>query len=383
VDPAALPADRALLEVKSPLAALTALAEHHRARLRARVIAVTGSTGKTTTKELLHWLLGWTRQGTAAPASFNNLLGVALTLLAAQPDDDYVVAEVGTSAPGEILTLGELVRPDIAVITCVGPTHLEGLGSVEEVAREKSRLLQTLRPGGVAVLAADDPLVAEMPVPEGIEILTFGCEDGMVRGRVIESGLAGLELSVEGVDGLPRLQAPLLGRHNATNLLAAMAAARAHDPRCLVPERWSSFQGPPHRMQVLTSEGVTFLNDAYNANPLSMRAALETLADLPADGGRIAVLGEMRELGSSSLEHHRQVGAVAAHVPLDGLLTVGAGARGIAEGAQAAGLAPDRIWQAGGLPQAQALLADLTGQASGQLVLLKASRAVGLERLLP
>ncbi|HYE02353.1 MAG TPA: UDP-N-acetylmuramoyl-tripeptide--D-alanyl-D-alanine ligase, partial [Phycisphaerales bacterium] len=303
--------------------ALLRLASAYRDQLeRATVIGVAGSNGKTTTARLIQAVLATTFRGTAPAKSFNNAVGVPLTVLSADPDDEYLVCEIGTNHPGEIAELAGVVRPDIAVITSIGREHLEGLGSLAGVAREEADLLTYIRPGGVAVATADAPELAPylrcLP-----EVITFGASAGAhlrLAGAAHElapDGLVRLRLRVSDGRAPGGAEAayltPLLGAHNALNVLAALAVARRLGvPEAAIAAALAGARPAPMRLEPQTAGGIALLNDAYNANPESMAAALRTLAELvPPGGRRVAVLGDMLELGPEEERFHREIGAHA------------------------------------------------------------------------
>jgi UDP-N-acetylmuramoyl-tripeptide--D-alanyl-D-alanine ligase len=385
-------AERALpctvVVVRDTLAALGDLAAHHRRRLRPRVVAVTGSNGKTTTKEMLSAVL---EQAFGAGrvlrtlGTQNNLVGLPLTLLRLAGGERAVILELGMNAPGEIWRLAEIATPDVGVVTCVAPAHLEGLGSIRGVAAAKGELYRRLRPSATAVVNADDPLVAEAAGCFGGRKVLFGSaamEGASVRAcDVDDRGLDGtsFRLVVERAAVPVRLVVP--GRHNVNNALAAAAAAHALGVDLhAIQLGLEAFQPPDMRMEVTQlPTGVTVLNDAYNANPASMTAALRTLAASRARR-RIAALGEMRELGASAAAAHEALGAEAAAARLDALYVLGPHAERVRAGAVAAGLAAERVAVAASHDE---LAAALHGALrAGDVLLLKGSRGAAMEQVL-
>lgn len=356
------------LEVPDTLAALMELAWAGRERIDVPVAAVTGSTGKTSTKDLLAAALGpatW-----AAPRSFNNEVGVPLTVLGTPEDAESVVLEVGSRGPGHIARLAPALQPAVAVIVNVGLAHIETFGSPEAVSEAKWELVDALGPDGVAVLPTGEPLL-DRPLPAGVVRFTFG-ED-----RVADVRVEDVEVDVLGrpafrlrtPEGAGELRLGLAGRHQAVNASAATAAALALG-RGLdeIVEGLEKAKGSPWRMEV-TPGPVTVVNDAYNANPASTESALRTVAGMP--GRRVAVLGEMAELGPVSEKAHRQIGSLADQLGF--LLVVVGDAPGLADGyGRTTRSAAD----------AEAALSLLrTELREGDVVLIKASRVVGLERL--
>lgn len=366
-----------VIRVPDTLVALGRLGRAVRRRLGLAVVAVTGSVGKTTTKEMTAALLREDgRRTLQTPGNWNNRVGLPLTLLGARGDEQAAVLELGVSELGEMVHLATIAEPDVAVVTAVTPCHTEGLGSLEAVAREKLSVAGGLRPGGTLVLPHGDPLLTP---PPDVRVLTFGWEPGAdVRGEGFESlGAQGSRFSVAGL--VVHLHLP--GRHNAENALAALAATRA------LGASWkgaaaalASLRPMPLRGEVRhTPGGIHLLVDCYNANPAAVDAALATLEDLAEGARRIAVLGEMRELGTLAETAHLEVGRAAVRHGVGELHLLGRDTAWIREGAAAEGLAAERIWM---YDDREALAASLTRRLRpGDWVLIKASRALGLERV--
>lgn len=371
--------DRRLILVDDTIAALGRLAAYHRSVMPAQVIAVVGSNGKTTTKGMIDHVLAGSRRGRSSPRSFNNAIGVPLTLLSATLADEYLVVEIGTNAPGEIAALSAIVRPDAAVVTSIGEEHLAGLGSLDGVALEETSVFAHLAPGGTAVVNIDAPELRMRLPDRSVKTVTFGtADDADLRISDIRYDAPWLTYRVNGRFDY-RLRAP--GAHNAWNAAGAIAIGRRFGMDDVeIASRLMSCPLPPMRMELVELAGVTYLNDAYNANPASMAEALRTLASMATGGRRIAVLGEMRELGAHSAALHRRVGAQLVECGIDIAILVGDGAKDYAEGVRAAG-GNGTHWE---------LVADVDDAARrlnelvhpGDLVLLKASRAVALERIL-
>ncbi|MEM1071744.1 MAG: UDP-N-acetylmuramoyl-tripeptide--D-alanyl-D-alanine ligase [Planctomycetota bacterium] len=372
----------AVLEVADGRAALLAMARAYRRQLGAtRVVAVTGSNGKTTTVRLLDQVLGASLTGSASIKSYNNELGVPLTILNAARGDHYLVCEVGMSLPGEIRKLAAVVRPDVAVVTSIGRAHLGGLGSTEAIAREKLSLFTELEPGGMAV-APEHPLVPAEPAPAGSVTLRVGSSTRAdVRIGGIEAGPDGVAFTL---NDRRRFRTRLLGRHNAQNAACAVAVAQrlGLDDAAIVPAL-AAAQGPPMRLDRREIAGVTVINDAYNANPESMVAAATALVDLtPGARRRVLVMGAMLELGEAAASIHAEIGSAIARLIADGrgpdaVVLVGRGAEPAAEplhgvlGARGVRLVP-------GVGDGRWILGTV---ASGDALLLKGSRGIGLERL--
>jgi UDP-N-acetylmuramoyl-tripeptide--D-alanyl-D-alanine ligase len=366
-----------LIQVADTRIALGKLASAVRKQLRSKIVGVGGSNGKTSTKHLIHAALSGRLRGSISPKSFNNDIGVPLTLFAADASQDYVVVEMGTNHPGEMKTLAEIALPDIAVITNVSAEHLEGLGDLDGVRREEASIITGLSAGGFLVVNGDDAGLLEATSPFRGKRLTFGFQTtNDIFPTDIRCGEDGVRFRLN--TSRTEIFVPLLGRHTAVNALAAIAVARRLGvPDQTILEGLSKATGPEMRLNLQKIGGVTILNDAYNANPASMVAALQTLAELPAAGRRIAVLGDMRELGEASAELHRELGRTAASHRLDLLVCVGEQSQLIAAAAQEAGLDQSKIVH---MPDSAAAAAALPDQLrDGDLVLLKGSRGIRLE----
>lgn len=395
--PETFPGRAGVLLVDDGRRALGAIAAAWRRRLvRLMTIGVTGSAGKTTTRRLVHAALGKSLRGSASPKSFNNDVGVPLTLLAARPDDDYLVAEIGMNRPGEIAALSRLVAPRCAIVTMVGRAHLAGLGSIEAIAAEKASILEALPEDGPAIVNGDSaPLAAAIEAAIGAgrvrtrRVLRFG---RVAAG--LDARLTGRTLLPEGqeieLDGRDRFRLRLPGEHNALNAIAAILAARAAG--CTdqaIGAGLAEVESEAMRLERMVVGGVTIHNDAYNANPDAMAAALRAFAEISASAQRrVVVLGEMLELGAAAAECHREVGRRAAELdgaaPLAAVVAVGGHAERYREGLAEGGYPHPTRGQV-------VTLADLDRQGAervasllrpGDEVLLKGSRGAAMERLL-
>lgn len=379
--PPNIPPTLPLIGVAHSRIALGRLAKTVRQGFRSKVIAVGGSNGKTTTKHLIHAALRGRLKGSISPKSYNNDIGVPLTLFLAEPRQDYLVLEIGTNHPGEIKPLSDMSQPDIAIITNCGPEHLQGLGDLVGVRRENAQITTGLNPKGLLIVNGDDPELLEILKNEWSgRQLTFGLSSTCdIFATHIVCTERGTEFSMNG--RAQRVRIPMLGQHSAVNALAAVAVARSlRIPEETVIESLAKSDGPEMRLQLQTLGGVTLLNDAYNANPASMQAAIQTLAGLPTQGRRIAVLGDMRELGATSDMYHMEMGQFAVGTGhIDRLICVGEQARKIADAAIGAGLAPSAV---ACYESSLAAAADVKQWvAPGDLVLLKASRGIKLEHV--
>jgi len=312
----------AIIIVADTTKALGDLAASYRRTLDCVVIAITGSCGKTSAKEMLGQVLETKLKGQRAESSFNNFIGVPLTIFRSEPDDDYLILELGTSAAGELRRLCEIARPDVGVVTCVGPAHLEALGRIEGVAQEKEDLVRAVGQAGLVVLNCDDPHVAAMADVAQAPVCTFGVTDGDVLADQIEPDARGIVFQL---DSGTEVRLPVPGRHNVLNALAAVAVARhmglAEETIVAALARYRS-----PKMRLVREElpgGVTLLDDAYNANPTSSLAALEVLCIQEVEGRCVLVQGDMLELGEQSQSLHTRLGEAIAESEVDLLITVG------------------------------------------------------------
>ena len=355
----------AVIAVEQPVAALGLLARAWRRELGSACVGVTGSTGKTSTKDILAAVLRPHRRTHANRENLNTEIGLPLSLLEAEPGTEALVLEMAMRGEGQIAELTAIAEPDVGVIVNVGPVHLELLGTVERVAAAKAELIRDLPAGSACVVPAGERLL-EAHLREDLETTTFG-PGGDVQLRAFTDGRA--EIDAHG--DLVTLEVPFREPHNLLNTLAAVAAARAVgvEPAGRVDVAFSSLRG----QEVELAGGVTVVNDCYNANPMSMRAALEHLAAAPAER-RIAVLGEMAELGEGAGDFHREIGAEADRLGIDVLITVGEGALAYT------GAFGQESYAVASPEEAGALLEELAHP--GDRVLVKGSRSAGLERVL-
>jgi UDP-N-acetylmuramoyl-tripeptide--D-alanyl-D-alanine ligase len=371
---AALAGEQPIALHPEPRRALGDFAAWHRSRLGVPVVGITGSCGKTTTKNVLRELLSARLSVVASPSSFNNDVGVPHTLLAADESTEVLVVELGTNAFGEIASLCRIARPTAGILTNVGASHLEGLGSLEGVAREKGDLAAALPGDGFLVLNADCRFTPEVRSRTLARVLTFSVEgDGELDAREVEFHAAGTSFRLDGHE----VTSPLLGTHNVQNLLAALAACRGLGLELVdVLPAVGRLAGGRGRMERVELGGITLYDDTYNANPESARAAVRVLSGLHG-GRRVLVLGDMLELGEFAAELHHAVGAEAARAGIDVLVLVGELTRATAAGALEEGLDPEALFHFDDAAEAAARVPELL--RAGDIVLAKASRRVGLE----
>ena len=367
-----------LIVVDDTLVALGRLAGHYRRLQPAKVVGITGTNGKTTTKELIAAILNVAGPTHKTSGNLNNLIGAPLSLLGIEAATRFAVIEMGTNQPGEIARLTAMVAPDVAVLTNVGPGHLEGLGSLEGVLREKECIFNGVAAGGWAVYNPTAPSVQGIEIPAGLKTMTFAL-DGATDVRLIrmlEENLSGSRFEADLAGKVVELSITVPGRHNVLNALAAAACAL-----CLGISVENIASGLPQavfpgkRTEIVEHGTLTIINDTYNAAPASMQAALELLKSSPKF--KVAVLGDMRELGEHAERLHRELGQHAAQIGIDKLVVTGEWAPVMAEAARAAGMRPDQV--AAVADQAE-IMDHLKGLREA-CILFKASRALKLERL--
>lgn len=357
----------------NPLEALQLLAARHRDRCHARIIAITGSCGKTTSKDMTAALLSTHFPTVKTPGNLNNDIGCPLSLLRIESDTRFAIIEMGANHPGEIASLCRIARPVESAVTMVAPAHLEGFGSVERVAAAKSEILDALPADGCFYVNSDDPLCVKMSARHPGKKVLFGSH-GDVRLESLRFDDSGeMVLSIYPIG---RLRLPLAIRAHATNVLLAVAIGLQHGI--------SEFEAPlreacrtASRFRVERISSWTFLDDTYNANPASMKAALEALADYPG-GRKIALLGSMFELGDSAAILHAETGAVAARLGIDWLWAIGPHAGDMVDGARAEGIGAAEVFETH-----EAMASAISARAAANdVILLKGSRGMKMETVL-
>ncbi|MGN6189884.1 MAG: UDP-N-acetylmuramoyl-tripeptide--D-alanyl-D-alanine ligase [Conexibacter sp.] len=358
----------ATLVPERPFEAMAALGSLVRDRSEARVVGITGSTGKTSTKDILAALLAPHRQTFVSRGNFNTEIGLPLELLAAPEGTEALVLEMGMRGPGQIAELARIAEPDVGLIVNIGPAHLEMLGSIEAIAAAKAELIADLHKGGTAVIPANEPLLdPHRRSDDDITTVTFGPDGDVTLVSQTPEGHVAIDAQGERI----QLQLDFHQQHLRGNLLAAVAAARAIGVRPSGPVT-VSFSGRGGERRRLRN-GVTVIGDCYKANPMSMRAALDDLAATAGEGRRVAVLGDMLELGPESGRFHTEIGAHAAACGVELLVAVGERSRATAEAFGDGG----ETQVVADAQQAATLAPKLV--RAGDTVLVKASRGIGLE----
>jgi UDP-N-acetylmuramoyl-tripeptide--D-alanyl-D-alanine ligase len=376
----------AVIRVADTTEAMGELAKWTLVTRGAPVIAITGSTGKTTSKEMCNQILEADKPGRVlcSAGNFNNLIGLPLTVLRQTAEHEIVLLEMGMSMRGEIRRLAEIANPGIGVITNVSAVHLEHLKNTFAVAEAKGELLEQFGADHIAVLNFDDPLVSRMGEGRPFRAIFFSADpaaDVEVKALSVETrGFEGIDVTMKIGDQTVDVTLSTFGRHNVQNALAAAAAAYAFGvPIETIAQGLEAFRPAAMRSKVLSIFGVTVIDDSYNANPRSMDAALSALSELAKDGRKIAVLGDMFELGDESEAAHRRLGRHAAKMGVDRLFLLGDRSRQVAEGAIEEQMATSSIVIA---PDHAAIVRDLRENARrGDVILVKGSRGMRMEQI--
>jgi UDP-N-acetylmuramoyl-tripeptide--D-alanyl-D-alanine ligase len=374
-----VPENFALIRAKDTLLAYQQLAANYRKSLTLRVVAITGSNGKTSTKDFAAAVLARRFRVTKTQGNFNNHVGLPRTVLEATSQDEVAVWEIGMNHPGEVAALAKVAAPDVGIITNIGVAHIEFMGSREKIAQEKGALAEAVGAEGTVILNADNPFTKGIAARARGKVILAGITSGSIRASEINQSGSGTDFTILEDAHRCRAQLPVPGLHMVENALLAVAVGRVLG--LSLEECAAGLVAAPltkARLQVKEIRGVQFLDDSYNANPDSMKAALRTLVELDAEGQRIAVLGEMRELGDKSERGHREVGETAAALKIDHLIAIGNVAATIAESAKQAGL--ENSSTVASTAEAAELLAELA--VPGDLVLIKGSRLARTEQVI-
>ena len=375
---AGLPPSFALIQVADTIRALQSLATAYRATLPLKAVCITGSNGKTSTKDLTASILAQRFNVTKTAGNLNNHLGVPLTLLRANSAHEAGVFEIGMNHPGEIAPLAAMVRPDIAIITNVGIAHIEFMGTREAIAIEKGMLAEAVGENGTVILNADDDFTPSIASRTRARVMTAGLAGGDVRATDLEQLSVGIKFRLHATGQCVEAELPVPGEHMVRNALLACAAGIVLGltlDECARGLR--DLQLTAGRLTQTTVAGIHLIDDTYNANPDSMSAALVTLARLPVTGRRIAVLGRMGELGRESERGHRSVGEVAGREKIPCVITVGGEAGWIADSAEENGV--PTVLRTADADEAARVLREFA--KPGDAVLVKGSRSARLERI--
>ena len=368
------------IKVPDSLGGLQTLAKNYRAKFQIPIIGITGSNGKTSTKEMVAAVLGERFRVTKTVGNLNNHIGVPISLLRFEREHQVAVLEYGMNHPGEMAGLLGIASPEHAIVTNVGVAHIEFLGTREGIAREKAILAESIPAEGTVVLNADDDFASWIARRCRAQVVMAGFSKGQVSAADIKHCAGGEEFTVITQKEKLRVHLPVPGEHMVHNALQAIGIGLAFGlslSECAAGLAKTAL--PAGRLQVKALGGISIVNDAYNANPDSMIAALRTVANLPASGRRVAALGEMGELGQESLIGHERVGKAVADHGFDVLIAVGERAYPIARSAVAAGLMESRT------VKSNAEAADIlnTILEPGDLLLLKGSRSAGIDQIIP
>lgn len=371
--------DFPLIRVKDVVTALGDLAKHYRQKLETKIIGITGSNGKTTTKEMTHHLLSHFGPTVKSQKSFNNFIGVPVTIFEIENRHQYGVLEMGTNAPGEIRRLSEIGSPDVAVIVNVAKVHLEGLGSIEGVASAKGEILENLRAGGVFVYNTDNPWCVKIASEFRGDAVSFGFNpNAQIRCTDVRKKDSGYALTI---NGILETDFPIPGYHNIYNCMASFAVCHALGHNlCGLKGAFSSFTLPQMRIEQQRIGNITLINDAYNANPASVRAALEYFNEIDATGKKVFICGDMLELGEESFQLHREIGEMVARLSIDLLWTVGERAYEIAKAAKSAGMHEKQVASFGDI--ADITVSEIRKLRENDMVLIKGSRGMHMENII-
>ena len=380
--------DKIIIEVKDTLSALQDWSKHYKDKFETFNICITGSNGKTTTKEIIAHILSQEFPLLKTSGNYNNEIGIPLTLLQLNKSHKLLVAEMGMRGLGEIKTLTDFIPPDLVVITNIGEAHIGLLGSKDNIFKAKSELLQSLDKNGIAILNRDGPYFFRMrEIVKDKKVYTFGIENksDIMAGNIRMVSDKGMRFTLKVQNGKSReIYFPLLGRYNIYNALAASAAAFALEIKLDLIERGvSSFKPLDLHMQLNDFyNGIKILNDSYNASPLSVKSALKTLVEVGQKNRKIAILGDMLELGEKADFYHREIGKEVAKLSIDILITVGPGGKIVARSSQEEGMEEERVFSFEKNEKLNLAKKLLSLTKIGDFILLKGSREMKMEEIL-
>ncbi|MGB2782662.1 MAG: UDP-N-acetylmuramoyl-tripeptide--D-alanyl-D-alanine ligase [Atribacterota bacterium] len=380
--------NKIIIEVKNTIFALQDWSKHYKDKFNTVNICVTGSNGKTTTKEIIAHILSQKFPLLKTSGNYNNEIGIPLTLLQLNKSHKLLVAEMGMRGLGEINALTNFITPDLAVVTNIGEAHIGLLGSKDNIFKAKSELLQSLEKDGIAIINRDDPYFSKtLEIVKNKKVYTFGVEnmsDIMACNvRLVSNKGMRFTLVIQN-DIRKEIYFPLLGRHNIYNALAATAVAFALGTELDLIERGlSSFKQLDLHMQLSNFyQGIKILNDSYNASPLSVKSALETLIEVAQNSRKIAILGDMLELGEKSDFYHQEIGEKVAKLSIDILITVGSGGKIIAQSSKEKGMTEERVFSFEKNEKINLAKKLLSLTKPGDFILLKGSREMKMEEIL-
>ena len=374
-----LPDNFALIEVDDTLQAYQRVATAYRRSLPLKVVAITGSNGKTSTKDLTASVLSRQFRVAKTMGNLNNHIGVPQTLLSARANDQILVLEIGMNHPGEIAPLAAMAHPDTAVITNIGSAHIEFMKSRAAIAQEKGTLAEAVDSSGYVIMPADDDFTASIKERTMAQLVTVGFTRGDLRAESVVEGRSGSDFQIVEDHSRFDVRLPIPGLHMVINALLAVAVGRVHGMSLSdCAQGLETARLTKGRLELKSVAGLQILDDSYNANPDSMIAALKTLARMPTKGRRFAVLGRMGELGEFSESGHRQVGDAAARERIDHLITVGAEADFIAQSALTGGMR--HVTAVSDITEAAQCLNKLA--QADDLILIKGSRSAAMENII-
>ncbi|MFQ5964475.1 MAG: UDP-N-acetylmuramoyl-tripeptide--D-alanyl-D-alanine ligase [Candidatus Scalinduaceae bacterium] len=368
-----------LIEVADTLKALGDLASYYRQCLRTRFVAITGSNGKTTTKDMVYHVLKNFKNVSRSRNSHNNFVGVPLTIFETDRTHDFCVVEMGTNAPGEIKRLSKIISPNFTILTNIAHAHLEGLGSIEGVADEKAEFIENMDKNGTLITNTDDYWCNQISSRFNGRIISFGFKENVqIRASKVKRNKSGFVFTVNG--SFP-ITLPVLGKHNIYNSLATIAVCSAIGINIEeICKKFSDFKLPSMRMEKQICGDIVIINDSYNSNPSSMLAALDEFSQLPVPGRKILVCGDMLELGEEAEKQHKQIGEKVAKAKIDVLLTVGPFSGFVAEGAIDGGMPSENVLSYKTSEEICYFVASLL--KSKDTILIKGSRKMKLESVL-
>ena len=369
--------DKIIIKVKDTTKALQEIAAAHRLKSKIPVICVTGSNGKTTVKDMVAAVLSTKYNVLKNEGTKNNKIGLSQTLLKLKPEHDMCVLELGTNHKGEIKALAGLAKPTVAVLTNIGASHLEFLIDLEGVYKEKAQLLDSLKPGGVAVVNGDDPFLADIKIRRR-KVLRYGLKK--TNDFIAEDIRANADRIRFRLNGRTECELKLLGAHNVCNALAATAVGSIFNVGVpLAKKALIRFKPAFMRLNTLNLRGLAIINDSYNSNPSSMRTALEAIGAWP-DASKWVVSGDMLELGREAVRFHAMAGELVAMSGASGLLTLGELSRHTLSGASACGMSKESLWHCDTHDEIAKILRKVT--KAGDIVLVKGSRGMKMERVI-